>query len=524
MRSRMKDEDINSGHVIKSYMRGTTIAILMALALLPVAVQEQDPKSTAGAYLEQSAEQFYTIADSIWAYAELGLQEHWSSSLLADTLEKEGFSVQRDVAGMPTAFVASYGEGKPVIGFLGEFDALPGLSQKAGMSRMDPVIEGAPGHGCGHNTMGTAAVAAAIATKRAMEEGSIRGTIKVFGTPAEESICGKVFMVRDGLFDGVDAVLDNHAGSSMETEYGMIGTADIDFIVTFYGKTAHAAAEPWRGRSALDAVELMDVAVNFLREHMEPDARIHYVIAEGGEAPNIVPEKASVYYFVREQDEEVQDLYNRVLKCAEGAATATECTYEIKIVGAIHQMFSNKALAEVIQSNMELVGMPQWSEEENEFAKRIQKEIGANETGLKKGPEELKEASPTGGSTDVGDVSLVAPTATLTFPVDVPGSPGHSWSTVATTPTSIGHRGMMAGAKVLAFSAIDLLTNPGLLEPVRVEFSALQKEHPYVPFISEDLKPDVDLYASEAEKWRSAKLDDWSAYWSRAFGGMEITG
>jgi aminobenzoyl-glutamate utilization protein B len=409
--------------------------LIVAVMLLPIVVQGQDPGSTAEAYLEQNAERFYTMADSIWAYAELGCQEYWSSALLADALEKEGFSVERGVAGMPTAFVASCGEGSPVIGFLAEFDALPGLSQKAGVSRREPVIDGSPGHGCGHNTMGTAAVAAAIATKRAMEESNIEGTIKVFGAPAEESLSGKIYMVRDGLFDGVDAVLDNHAGSSMGTEHGTGGTAVIGFNVTFYGKTAHAAAAPWQGRSALDAVELMDVAVNFLREHMEPDARIHYVITEGGEAPNIVPEKASVYYFVRAQDENVQALYDRVLKCAEGAAIATECTYETEIVTVMHQKFSNRALADVIQNNIELVGMPQWSDEEMEFARRIQREMGANETGLKNEPEEIKEASPTGWSTDVGDVSLVVPTATLTFPVCAPGSPLHHWSVVAATPT-----------------------------------------------------------------------------------------
>jgi aminobenzoyl-glutamate utilization protein B len=496
--------------------------LLIALLLLPMSVQQQDPKSIAEGYLEQNAERFYTISDTIWSYAELGLHEQWSSALLAETLEKEGFLVNIGVSGMPTAFVASYGSGRPVIGFLAEFDALPGLSQRAGVSKQEAVIEGAPGHGCGHNTMGTAAVAAAIATKRAVEEKGIKGTIKVFGTPAEESLSGKIYMVRDGLFDGVDAVLDNHADSSMGVEYGRDGTAVIGFTVTFHGKTAHAAAEPWQGRSALDAVELMDIAVNFLREHIEPNARIHYVITEGGEAPNIVPERATVYYFVRAQDEDVQDLYGRVLKCAEGATIATECTYETGIVTAMHQKFANRALAEVMESNIELVGMPQWSAEEMEFAKRLQREMGANETGLKNKPEELKEASPTGGSTDVGDVSLVVPTATLTFPVYAPGSPGHHWSIVAATPTGIGHKVMMAGAEVLAFSAIDLLTNTELLDPIKEELSAL--EHPYVPFIPEDKKPDIDLYATEAELWRSMKIEDWNAYWNEAFGSMEISG
>jgi aminobenzoyl-glutamate utilization protein B len=499
-----------------------SLAILIALMLLPIAVQEQDPKSIAEAYLEQNAEQFYTISDRIWAYAELGCQEHWSSALLADTLENEGFEVERGVAGMPTAFVASYGEGKPAIGFLAEFDALPGLSQKAGVSKREPVIEGAPGHGCGHNTMGTAAVAAAIATKRAMKAQGMEGTIKVFGTPAEESLSGKIYMVRDRLFDGVDAVLDNHASSNMGTEYGVGGLAIKFFEVTFYGKTAHAAGAPWEGRSALDAVELMDVAVNFLREHIEPDARIHYVITEGGEAPNIVPERATVRYYVREQDSQLEELYNRVLKCAEGAAIATECIYKVNVIKAYHQMYANRGLAEIIQNNIGIVGMPQWSADEIQFAKRIQKEIGAEDKGLKEETEKLGEASPTGGSTDVGDVSLIVPTATLSLPVYVSGSPGHHWSIVAATPTSIGHKGMIAGAKVLAFSALDLLTNPELLTPIREEFSELQRSNPYTPFIPEDKKPEVDFYSSETEHWRSAKLEDWNAYWNGAFGSMEI--
>jgi aminobenzoyl-glutamate utilization protein B len=515
-------KEINISYLMR-FMK-QVFAFLLALILLPATAQQQDPRDTAESYLEQNAERFYTISDSIWAYAELGCQEYWSSALLADTLEQEGFEVERGISGMPTAFVASYGSGKPIIGFLAEFDALPGLSQKAGVSKQEAVIEGAPGHGCGHNTMGTAAVAAAMATKRAMQEEDIKGTIKVFGTPAEESLSGKIYMARDGLFDGIDAVLDNHASSSMGTEYGVGGLAIKFFEVTFHGKTAHAAGAPWQGRSALDAVELMDIAVNFLREHIEPDARIHYVITEGGEAPNIVPEKATVRYYVRETDSQLESLYDRVLKCAEGAAIATECTYDVKVIKAYHQQYSNKALAEVIQKNAELVGMPEWSEDEVQFAERIQRELGTKEVGLMKETEELREASPTGGSTDVGDVSLVAPTATLSIPVYAPGSPGHHWSIVTATPTGIGHKGMIAGAKVLSFSAIDLLTETKLLDGIKEEFSALQKENPYVPFISEDKKPERDMYTSEAERWRSAKLEDWNGYWANAFGSMEISG
>ena len=484
--------------------------------VVPSITLSRDVKISVIDYLDKYAQNYYSISDTIWAYAEIGFQEYWSSDLLATTLEENGFKLQRGLSGMPTAFIATYGSGKPVVAFLGEFDALQGLSQKAGVAKKEPVIEGGPGHGCGHNTMGTAAVGAAIATKTAMEEHNIKGTIMVFGTPAEETLSGKIYMVRDGLFKDVDVVLDNHASNSMKVEYGRSGTATISFKVTFYGKTAHAAGAPWMGRSALDAVEIMNVSVNYLREHIDPEARIHYVITEGGVAPNIVPDKATVHYFVREQDEKVQNLYERVLNCAEGASIATECDYDVRMLTAMHQKFQNKALAEVIQSNIDYIGMPEWNNDENNFAKSIQKEIEVEQKGLEEQVEELKEASPTGGSTDVGDVSLVAPTATLRFPVYTPGSPGHHWSIVATTPTSIGHKGLIAGAKVLACSALDLLTDSKKIDEIRSEFTQLENSNPYVPLIPKEKMPDIKMYKEEMDQWRNIILKDWDKYWKEA--------
>ena len=271
----------------------------------------------------QVVEKFGKISDSIWSYAELGLQEYKSSKLLADTLEKAGFKVERGLAGMPTCFVASYGSGKPVIGILGEFDALPMLSQKGRVSKQDPVIEGAPGHGCGHNTMGTAAAAAAVAVKNAMDKYGFEGTIKVFGSPAEETLISRPYMIRAGLFEDVDAVIDNHSSSGFGTSYGKSGNAMFSTIFSFRGRTAHGAGAPWGGRSALDAVEIMNVATNFLREHLLYTYRMHYVIPGGGEAPNVVPDRASVWYYIRNSDERLEEMYQKVINCAKAGALAT---------------------------------------------------------------------------------------------------------------------------------------------------------------------------------------------------------
>ncbi|MFA9453399.1 MAG: amidohydrolase, partial [Candidatus Aminicenantaceae bacterium] len=278
-------------------------------------------------------EKFGHISDSIWSFAELGMQEFKSSKLLADTLEEAGFTVERGAAGMPTCFVASYGSGKPVIGILGEYDALPMISQKGRMPAQDPLVDGAPGHGCGHNLMGTSAAAAAIAVKQAMEEHDLPGTIKVFGSPAEETLISRPYMVKAGLFEGVDAVIDNHSSSTLATGYGRGGNAMYSVIFSFKGKTAHGAGAPWTGRSALDAVELMNIAANFLREHLFYTYRMHYVIIHGGEAPNVVPDRASVWYYIRNTDERVEDMYERVVNCAKGAALAsgTELT-EVRIL------------------------------------------------------------------------------------------------------------------------------------------------------------------------------------------------
>jgi aminobenzoyl-glutamate utilization protein B len=453
---------------------------------------------------------FGIISDSIWGFAELGMQEFKSSAILIKTLEEEGFTVQKGVAGMPTCFVASWGSGKPVIGILGEFDALPMLSQKALTATKSPVVEGGPGHGCGHNLMGTAGIAAVIAVKRSMEENKIGGTIRFFGSPAEETVISRPYMVREGVFKDVDAVIDNHASTGFSTGYGVDGNALLSVIFTFRGKTAHAAGAPWAGRSALDAVEIMDIAANYLREHLFYTNRLHYVITEGGEAPNVIPDKASVWYYIRNTDDRLDEMYKRVIDCARGAALATGTTLDtIKVITGVHQRHSNKGMAETIQRNIELVGIPKWNDSEQAFARALQKELREKETGYPDSVTPLKkppEIQVGGGSSDAGEVTLITPTATLNFPGEVPGAIGHHWSAVASFYGSAAWKGLNAGAKVMAGTALDLLTKPELLNEIRKEFISYSKDHPYKSFLPEGARPPLDLNKDLMNKFRDALI------------------
>lgn len=456
----------------------------------------------------KNVERFGKISDSIWRLAELGLQERKSAALLIETLEEAGFSVEKGLAGMPTCFVATYGSGRPVVGILAEFDALPMLSQKGRAAKPDPVVAGAPGHGCGHNLMGAAATAAAIAVKQCMGQFNVPGTIKVFGSPAEELAISRPYMVRAGLFKDVDAVINNHTGTHFSSGYGVSGSAMYSVIFTFRGKTAHSGSSPWVGRSALDGVELMNVATNYLREHLHFSARMHYVILEGGEAPNVVPDRAKVWYVVRGSDENVEEIYRRVVDCAKGAALAsgTELA-ESLIIAAIHQSHHNRALAELMYKNIQLVGMPSWSEEDQLFARALQKELGVEQKGM---PQKIGDlAKPpavfTGGaSSDHGDVTLVAPTATIGFPGFVPGAQGHHWSAVACGSGPGAWKGVNAGAKAMAASAIDLLTEPEALRAIRKEFEEYTKKHPYKSFLPDDARPPLEFYTKLMDQYRTA--------------------
>ncbi len=333
----------------------------------------------------------------------------------------------------------------------------------------------------------------------------MKGTIKVFGSPAEEIVASRPHMIRAGLFNDVDAVIDNHSGSGFGTGYGRSGNALFSVIFSFRGKTAHGA-NAWAGRSALDAVEIMNVSANFLREHLDPAYRMHYVILQGGEAPNVVPDKASVWYYVRNSDERIEAMYERVVNCAKAGALAsgTELT-STRFIAAVHQSHGNKAAAELFQKNIELVGMPSWTEEEQAFAKALQKELKAPEEGMSTKVGNLREPGPVfigGGSSDVGDVTLVAPTATIRFPGQVPGSIGHHWSSVASNYGSTAWKGLNAGAKAIAASAVDLLTKPEELKKVRTEFEEYVKKNPYKPFLPADAKPPLDINEELMKKYR----------------------
>jgi len=371
-----------------------------------------------------------------------------------------------------------------------------------------PVVEGAPGHGCGHNMMGTAGIAAIIAVKKSMEKNNLQGTIKFFGSPAEETLISRPYMVRDSVFKDVDAVIDNHTTSDFSTNYGVDGSAVMSVIFSFKGKTAHAAGAPWAGRSALDAIELMDIATNYLREHLFYTYRLHYVITEGGEAPNVVPDKASVWYYIRNTDDRLEEMYKRVLDCAKGAATASGTVLDsVTFLSATHQKHSNKGMAETIQRNIELIGMPEWTEQEQVFAKSLQKELGEKETGYELKIKPLKKPSDLevgGGSTDVGEVSMITPTATVNFPGGVPGEIGHHWSSVASNYGTAAWKGLNAGAKVIAATALDLLTKPKLLEEIKKEFTEYSKGHPYKSFLPEGAKPPLDLNKNLMDKYKDA--------------------
>lgn len=445
-------------------------------------------KRDARKWIDDNEERLIRIARRIWEYAEIALEEYKSSRLLADELEGEGFTVQRGVAGMPTAFVATYGSGRPVIGITGEYDALPGLSQEA-VPQRKPVKEGAPGHGCGHNLLGTAAAGAAMATKHIIERHGLSGTVKFFGCPAEEIAVGKVFMVREGLFDDVDAVLSWHPWFVNTTWMAsMLALNSVKF--RFHGVAAHAAAAPEAGRSALDAVELMDVGVNYLREHIPQEARIHYVITSGGEAPNIVPDFAEVWYFVRApKRSEVEAIYNRVLNIAKGAALMTGTEEETEFITGCWEVIPNKVLSDILYKNLEEVGPPKFSDEERQFAKKIadtfpkgQKEKMIESYSIPKPEKAVKldladyvappadEGKVLPGSTDVGDVSAKVPTAQCLASTFVLGTALHSWQAVATAGTSIGHKGMLTASKALALTAIDLFIKPEELRRAREEF------------------------------------------------------
>jgi aminobenzoyl-glutamate utilization protein B len=421
--------------------------------------------------LDSHAAHYGDVAKQIWGFAELGYQETKSSALLQSELEQAGFRMSKGVAGMPTAFTAEYGSGKPVIAIIGEFDALPGLSQDASPEQ-HPLVAGGAGHGCGHHLFGTAAAASAIAVKDWMIANKVAGTLRFYGSPAEEGGAGKVYMVRDGLFNDVDVAISWHPGDKNAVT-GTSSLANISGKFKFKGVSAHAAAAPEQGRSALDAVEIMDVMTNFLREHIPQQSRIHYVITNGGRAPNVVPDVAEVYYMVRHPEMKVvDDIWARVENAAKGAALGTGTTYDLTIVSSEHNLLINKTLAKVQQRALERVGGYSYTPEEKAWAEKLQKTLFNSavplETTVNVRPLDL--VSPPGGaSTDVGDVSWNVPTVQLNAATWVPGTPAHSWQAVAAGGMSIGSKGMIVAAKTMALTAAELFTSPATIVAAKAE-------------------------------------------------------
>ncbi|MEQ1584875.1 MAG: amidohydrolase, partial [Cyclobacteriaceae bacterium] len=409
---------------------------------------------------------------------------------LADYAEAQGFRLKRGVAGMPTAFTAEYGSGKPIIGIMGEFDALPGISQKAQPTK-EALNPGAAGHGCGHNLFGAGSLGAAVAIKELMQQGKLKGTIRFYGTPAEESVGGKIYMARDGLFADLDVCLDWHpdveiAASTQSSQ------AMVDFIVEFKGKAAHAAADPWNGRSAVDGMEAFTDGVNMLREHVRPSVRMHYAIMNGGDVPNVVPEYAKIWMWVRDSKREgVETVFSRVKEVAQGAAMIAGVEAKVTVQTGDYEMLVNRTGASALQKNLEILGPINYTAEEIAFAKKIQEVQGGEQVGLDGKIHPLKETQehPTGGSTDVGDISWIVPEITLVATTAPPNTAWHGWSVVACGGMSIGHKGMLLAAKSLAMTMVDLFENEQLRKDVRAEFEQRRGGNVYKAYIPDGPPP-----------------------------------
>lgn len=464
-------------------------------------------------FIDDLSQDLTSLSKEVWRFAEVGLKEDRSARVQADYLEKHGFSVKAGSGGMPSAFVAEWGSGKPVIGFLGEYDALAGLSQEVAPVKK-PVAEGAPGHGCGHNLLGVGALGAAVAFKRYIEERGKTGTVRYYGCPAEETLVGKVFMARDGVFDDLDAAITWHPGSTNTAQVGSSnGVNSARF--TFFGKTAHAAGDPHNGRSALDAVELMDIGANYLREHIIPDARLHYVITEGGGQPNVVPARAQVWYYVRApRRSQVEDIYGRLMDVARGASLMTGTTFDVDFLAGCYDVLPNETLAAIAMEEFREVGAPKWSEDDHRFAAELAKTLDRRQTeaSLKSmnAPAELFSQTlnttvidPTdrgkvmAGSTDVGDVSWIAPTLQVSAASWPLGTPGHSWQITACSGHSLGEKGMLAAASVMARTAARLSEDPALIRKARDEFRKQVEGQEYKSPLPFGLKPPLDQFRSQ---------------------------
>ena len=487
------------------------IAVTLLASAAPLAAQGNRVARLARAVdaeVQARAKLAQVINDKIFSFGELGFQEVETSAYLTGLLRDSGFTVTDGLSGIPTAWVARWGSGRPVISLGSDIDGIPKASQRPGVAFHDPLVEGAPGHGEGHNAGQAVNVVAALALRAVMQREGVSGTIMLWPGVAEELVASKAWFVRDALFAGVDAALFTHVGSNLEVSWGAsggTGLVSVEFI--FEGEAAHGAGAPWRGRSALDAVELMNAAWNFRREHMRPLQRSHYVITDGGDQPNVVPSRAAVWYYVREMDyAHIRSNYDAARTIAEAAATMTGTRMTSRILGQAWPRHFNRPIAERMYAHIEAVGLPTWSADDQTLARAVQQLVGGEPDGLDTTLDEIgtpPDEPRSGGSDDIGDVSWTVPTVTLRFPSNIPGLPGHHWSSAIAMATPIAHKGVVAGARALARTAIDLFVDPATLRNAWTYFRDVQtKDVTYTPFITADDPAPIWLNRDVLEEFR----------------------
>jgi aminobenzoyl-glutamate utilization protein B len=487
--------------------RKLSAALALGVTLLAQSAHAQTDARKALAYaaVDRNADQIATIGDTVYYFGELGMQEIESAKFVKGVLESIGFTVETGTAGMSTNIWAHWGTGKPQIVIVSEIDALPGGSQAPLSIDHKPLVNGAPGHMEGHNTHAGVAIGAAYAVKQAMQRFNIPGSVAISFGPAEEQIVSRPFLVRAGLYGNADVALLLHIQDSLAAGYGLMNYAAISAKFDFHGKTAHGAVDPWNGKDAVDAVELMDIGFDKLREHLHPTYRAHRAITAGGVQPNIIADYGQIWWFVRDADMlSAKETFDKLVKIAEGAALMTGTTMDYKIDAAAWPQLGLKPVAEVVQANIEAVGMPQWSDEEQAFARKFQTAMGAKPIGLHTAPTPLGERRQSASSNDNGDVTWVVPSAALNFPGSVPGIGYHNWQAAVTPTSTIAHKGMIAGAKVLAGTIIDLLSRPELVAAARAEFDKRTSEMKYFAVLPADAKPPLDLNKETMDRYRPA--------------------
>ncbi len=468
------------------------------------AQRKQALKEEAFRFIDRNQGEIAKIGDAVFYFAELGMQEFKTAAYTADALRQAGFTVETGISGIPAAWMATWGSGQPVIGVHCEGDALPNCSQVSGIAEEKTIIAGgAPGHEEGHNANMAVMIGGAVAAKKALEQAGLPGTIKVYFAPAEEQNIPRPYFLRDGYFNGVDAVFHPHVAAALSTVYGIRQYANISVEFIFHGKSAHSAVAPWLARDALDAVTLMDVGWGLMRQHLEPSQRSHRVILDGGDQPNVIPSYAKVWWWFRDKDMDLaHGLFEKAKKIAEGAALMTGCTYETKILSVSWPTRANQGMAEIIQQNIETVGLPAWSEEEEALARELQEKTRVPVIGLQKEIKPLKEATQNTSCNDSGCVSWVIPTGRINFPANFPGYSSHTWAAGVPLATTIAHKAAAYGAKVLAASMLDLFLDAALLGRVQEIFQSELGDKKYFSILPEDQQPPVEMNSREMEKWR----------------------